>query len=121
MTRQLARRSTTTKTTEGRGRGPRGHLTPLPRASRCPIPGCLSQIDPTRLMCRDHWYLVPKQIRDRVWATWQSGQRAFSPEHKEAVRKAIAACQVAVASMSQARTAGEKAAVAPDVAVPDMS
>jgi hypothetical protein len=72
-------------------------------------------------MCRNHWYLVPKQIRDRVWATWQSGHRAFSPEHKEAVRKAIAACQVAVASMSQARAAGEKAAVAPDVAVPDMS
>jgi hypothetical protein len=118
MTRQLVKRQMTNKTTGGRGRGPRGHLAPLPRADRCPIPGCHDQIDPTRLMCRSHWYLVPKQIRDRVWATWQSGQRAFSPEHKEAVRKAIAACQAAVASMSQ--TAAEKG-VPPDVPIADMS
>jgi hypothetical protein len=69
-------------------------------------------------MCRSHWYLVPKQIRDRVWATWRSGQRAFSPEHKEAVRKAIAACQAAVASMSVA--AAEKG-VPPDAPIADLS
>lgn len=46
-------------------------------------------------MCRGHWYLVPKQIRDRVWATWRSGREAASAEHQEAVRLAITACQVA--------------------------
>jgi hypothetical protein len=44
-------------------------------------------------MCRRHWYVVPKQIRDRVWATWRSGQGALSKEHLEAVRMAITACQ----------------------------
>jgi hypothetical protein len=84
----------------GPGRGPcglRGRLTGLPRVSRCPVrcpvPGCREQIDPSRLMCRRHWYLVPKQVRDLVWATWRSGQGALSKEHLEAVRMAITVCQ----------------------------
>ena len=80
----------------GTGRGPRSKLSGLAglaRPSGCPVPGCHAQIDPSRLMCRNHWYLVPKQIRDRVWATWRSGQGAFSTEHLETVRMAITACQ----------------------------
>ena len=57
---------------------------PLP-AGRCPVPGCGDPIDRTRLMCRRDWYLVPKQLRDRVWATWRSGQGAASREHQQAV------------------------------------
>jgi hypothetical protein len=80
--------------TRGRGRGPGGQPAVLPRqASRCPAPGCGDRIDPTRLMCRHHWYWVPKHLRDQVWATWRSGQGAASREHQEAVRRAIAACQ----------------------------
>jgi len=81
----------------GTGRGPRALLSGLAgglqRPSRCPVPGCHALIDPSRLMCRSHWYLVPKQIRDRVWATWRSGQGAFSSEHLETVRMAITACE----------------------------
>lgn len=95
MTSQLAEQRTAQQLTAGRGRGPGARLVALPRAGRCPIAGCGEQIDPSRLMCRGHWYLVPKQIRDRVWATWRSGQGASSPEHQEAVRLAITACQVA--------------------------
>jgi hypothetical protein len=53
------------------------------------------QIAPFRLMCRAHWYQVPKPIRDLVWATWRSGRAASSPEHTDAVRLAISACQAA--------------------------
>jgi hypothetical protein len=78
--------------TGGFGRGPRGRQSTLGSGSNfCPIPGCGSQIDPSRLMCRAHWYVVPKDMRDRVWATWRSGQGAFSAEHQDAVRVAIAA------------------------------
>jgi hypothetical protein len=68
----------------------------LQPASSCPVIGCGEQIDPSRLMCRRHWYLVPRQLRDRVWATWLSGAGVLSTEHQEAVLMAIAACQEVV-------------------------
>lgn len=88
MTGHLATRAVT----GGLGRGPRGQLATLwSGADECPIPRCTGQIDPSRLMCRAHWYTVPKELRDHVWATWRSGQGAFSGEHQEAVRAAVAA------------------------------
>jgi hypothetical protein len=44
-------------------------------------------------MCRAHWYRVPRQLRDEVWATWRSGEGAFSLRHLEAVRAALSALQ----------------------------
>jgi hypothetical protein len=43
-------------------------------------------------MCRAHWYRLSKELRDLVWATWRSGEGVLSSEHREAVRRAIAAC-----------------------------
>ena len=86
MTGQLAIKAVT----GGRGRGPRGQLVTLwSGADWCPIPRCGRQIDPSRLMCRSHWYMVPKRLRDQVWATWRSGQGARSPEHRAAVHRAV--------------------------------
>jgi hypothetical protein len=75
----------------GRGRGP-GLPGPKvgPRARCCPVPGCGEMIDPSRLMCRPHWYLVPKRLRDWVWATGRSGEAAFSRQYHDAVLMAIA-------------------------------
>jgi hypothetical protein len=96
MTSQLAERQTVAALPSGRGRGPGGQPTGLPLpVGRCPVPGCGDQIDRTHLMCRRDWYLVPEQLRDRVWATWHSGQGAASREHQQAVLKAIAGCRVA--------------------------
>jgi hypothetical protein len=78
--------------TGGRGRGPRGQQTALSAGvSPCQIPQCDERIDLSRLMCRKHWYLVPKLMRDHVWATWRSGQAAFSREHQDAVQAAVVA------------------------------
>ena len=93
MTSHLQASRTVAEVPGGPGRGPRGRLSALHRGRCCPIPGCGGQIDPSRLMCRRHWYLVPKRLRDHVWATWRSGQGALGPEHEEAVRLAIAACE----------------------------
>ena len=91
MTSQADEARTMLAVTGGHGRGPGGQLA-LPYVARCPVPGCRAQIDPSRLMCGGHWYSVPKQIRDRVWATWLSGLRAFASEHRAAVLTAIASC-----------------------------
>ncbi|HEX9551842.1 MAG TPA: hypothetical protein VF983_01440 [Streptosporangiaceae bacterium] len=94
MTGQLA----ITAVTGGRGRGPRGQLTTLwSGADWCPIPRCSRQIDPSRLMCRSHWYMVPKELRDQVWATWRSGQGACSAEHRGAVHRAVIVVLTAIA------------------------
>jgi len=94
MAGQSAGRLTAPALPRGRGRGPGGQPTGLPLpVGRCPVPGCHDQIDRTRLMCRRDWYLVPKQLRDRVWATWRSGRASDSREHQEAVLKAVAAAR----------------------------
>ncbi|MGO9292819.1 MAG: hypothetical protein ACLP52_02870 [Streptosporangiaceae bacterium] len=65
------------------GRGPGSHL--------CPVRGCPQHVSPDRLMCRPHWYAVPRPLRDAVWATWQSGSGAGSPAHMAAINAAIRA------------------------------
>jgi hypothetical protein len=93
MTRQLTEQRAARELTNGRGRGPGSALTALAqRPCRCPVAGCSEPIDPSRLMCRAHWHVVPRQLRDLVWATWRSGEGALSSEHLEAVRLAITAC-----------------------------
>ena len=75
----------------GPGKGPGGALPYVwSGLKRCPVVGCNERIDPSRLMCRTDWYLVPYEIRGRIWATWRSGEAALSSKHQATVRKAIA-------------------------------
>lgn len=36
---------------------------------KCPVEGCPKGRGDGQLMCKRHWYMVPKDLRDRVWAT----------------------------------------------------
>jgi hypothetical protein len=75
----------------GPGKNPGGALLPLRSGpKRCPVVGCDERIDPSRLMCRSDWYLIPHEIRGRIWATWRSGEAALSSKHQATVHKAIA-------------------------------
>jgi hypothetical protein len=48
----------------GPGKGPGIAYLALAAASKqCRVPGCSDRIDLSRLMCRHHWYLVPKLLR----------------------------------------------------------
>jgi hypothetical protein len=58
---------------------------------RCPVTRCPVRVAPDRLMCRPHWYQVPKPMRDAVWATWRSGTGAATPAHTAAITAAVAA------------------------------
>ena len=55
----------------------------------CPATGCASEIRYEMLMCRSHWYMVPKAIRTAVWNAWQDGAGAGSTQHAAAVNAAI--------------------------------
>jgi len=40
----------------------------------CHAKGCKVPVAPKLLMCRRHWFMVPKPLRDRVWETYRPGQ-----------------------------------------------
>lgn len=71
--------------------GARGPATGSPHP--CPIPPCDVQVPYGRLMCKPHWYQVPKPLRDAVWATWRNGAGAGTPAHTAAIAAAVAAVE----------------------------
>jgi len=40
----------------------------------CHATCCNVPIRPTLFMCSKHWFMLPKPIRSRVWATYRHGQ-----------------------------------------------
>lgn len=40
----------------------------------CHAVDCGAKVPPEMLMCRLHWFMVPKPLRDRVWQTYRAGQ-----------------------------------------------
>lgn len=53
------------------------------RSHHCHWPGCDKQVPPARWGCAKHWYVLPKRLRDRVWATFRPGQEVnFTPSRE---------------------------------------
>jgi hypothetical protein len=44
------------------------------RAHHCHWPGCKVQIPPAAWGCIMHWKMLPKDLRDKIWATYRIGQ-----------------------------------------------
>lgn len=44
------------------------------RNHECHWPGCAKQVPPAMWGCREHWYRLPKPLRDRIWKTFRPGQ-----------------------------------------------
>ena len=40
----------------------------------CHATGCDTRVPPEMLMCRRHWFMLPKPMRDAVWRTYRAGQ-----------------------------------------------
>lgn len=57
----------------------------------CPGPGCKRRVPSHMLMCRTHWYQVPKPLRNRVYRAWDNGEGAGTGEHRDACNDAIMA------------------------------
>lgn len=65
-----------------------------PPAHHCHALRCEEEVAPHLLMCRRHWFMVPKLLRQEVWRLYRPGQeRSKQPtaEYVDAARRAIAA------------------------------
>lgn len=62
------------------------------RLHECAAPGCSEQISLSLLMCKPHWYSLPKRLRDAVWAAYRAGKVTgrLGREYVAAVRAAQA-------------------------------
>lgn len=43
-------------------------------AHTCHATACTQHVPPDMFMCRSHWFMLPKRLRDRIWATYRPGQ-----------------------------------------------
>jgi len=41
------------------------------------------------LLCRPHWHMVPKPLRNAVWVTWAGGAGEGTLAHCQAIRAAL--------------------------------
>lgn len=63
----------------------------------CHATGCKTAVPPNMWGCKRHWFMVPKPIRDRVWATYRPGQERDkdpSVPYLKAAREAVIAVAV---------------------------
>lgn len=63
----------------------------------CHATRCTVQVPPKMLMCRRHWYMVPKPLRDAVWAAYVPGQEI----RKDPTDEYMAAQQQAVLAVEE--------------------
>ena len=51
---------------------PKAHLPHYCHARR--LTGCAAEVPPKMFMCKRHWFMLPKRMRDAIWAAYQPGQ-----------------------------------------------
>ena len=61
------------------------YVTRQPRVSghKCHWPGCDRDVPPAMWGCREHWYRLPKALRDKVWRAYQPGQEITKTPSRE--------------------------------------
>jgi hypothetical protein len=60
------------------------------RDHHCHWPGCDKQVPPAKWGCRAHWFKLPINLRNRIWATYEPGQEVDmtpSEEYLDTARK----------------------------------
>lgn len=60
---------------------------------RCHATGCREEVPPRLLMCAHHWWMVPKEIRKRIWVHYRPGQEIDKKPTKEYLGVMIEAIQ----------------------------
>lgn len=44
------------------------------RNHECHWPGCTRQVPPAMWGCKEHWFELPRVLRNKIWATYRPGQ-----------------------------------------------
>jgi hypothetical protein len=47
---------------------------PQSRGHTCHWPGCGKQVPPAMWGCSQHWFRLPRALRDRIWRAYRPGQ-----------------------------------------------
>lgn len=55
------------------------------RNHECHWPDCNEQVPPAMWGCRRHWFMLPKYLRNKIWAAYQVGQEITMTPSKEYV------------------------------------
>lgn len=71
---------------------------PQSRNHTCHWPGCERQVPPAMWGCKEHWFKLPKALRDAVWKAYRPGQE---------INMTPSAEYIAVATLVQAWIAGD--------------
>lgn len=53
------------------------------RNHTCHWSGCERQVPPAMWGCKAHWFALPKYLRDKIWATYRSGQEVDGTPSRE--------------------------------------
>ena len=61
-------------------------------AHTCHATACTKRVPPEMFMCKRHWFILPKSIRDKIWETYRPGQCDdwnISSEYAEAAKAGV--------------------------------
>jgi hypothetical protein len=67
-----------------------GRVRRTTQSHHCHWPDCTKQVPPKMWGCKEHWFRLPKALRDLIWATYVPGQEIRkdpSPAYIEAANK----------------------------------
>lgn len=76
------------------------------RPHHCHWPGCGRQVPPSLWGCKEHWFTLPKPIRDRIWSTYRPGQEIDGKPSEAYIRMAREA-QAWIAEYEAGKPLGE--------------
>lgn len=74
---------------------------------RCHAIGCDVEVPPALLMCKPHWMMLPKALRQEVWRLYRSGQELRKDPTLEYLAAAGRAIE-AVAAIEKSRGAARQ-------------
>ncbi len=72
----------------------------------CHWPGCDRRVPPKLWGCREHWFALPRAIREEIWRTYRPGQEADKAPSRAYLTAARAAQDYARAYDARTPTAG---------------